>query len=102
MYKEQYAKAGIKMLPVLDADGRITAQQIVSFAFMLLPISLAPYFLGMAGTVFLVGSSILGLWFLFESFKTARAKTKESSRRLLLVSVLYLPLLFGLLVFNKL
>lgn len=101
MYKEQYAKAGIKMLPVLESDGKITARQIVSFAFMLLPVSLAPYFLGMAGTIFLVGASILSLWFLIESFRTARAKTKESSRRLLLVSVIYLPLLFGFLVLNK-
>jgi len=101
MYKEQYAKAGIKMLPVLEPDGRITAQQIVSFAFMLLPISLAPFFLAMADTIYLVGAAILGVWFLVESIRTARAKTKESSRRLLLVSVIYLPLLFGLLVFTK-
>lgn len=101
MYREQYAKAGIKMLPVLESEGKITARQIVSFAFMLLVASLAPFFLAMAGPVYLVGASLLGLWFLFESIRTARAKTVESSRRLLLVSVIYLPLLFGLLVLTK-
>jgi heme o synthase len=98
MYKEQYAKAGIKMLPVVEPDGRITARQIVLFAIMMVPVSLAPFFLGFAGLIYLIGATILGVWFLFESVKTARAKTVERARRLLMVSVLYLPLIFGLLV----
>jgi len=101
MYRDEYAKAGIKMLPVLEADGRITARQIVSFTFMLLAASLAPFFLGMAGVVYLFGALVLGLWFLFESVRTARTRTKESARRLLMVSVIYLPLIFGLLVLTK-
>ncbi|MBA2380413.1 MAG: protoheme IX farnesyltransferase [Blastocatellia bacterium] len=98
MYKEDYAKAGIWMLPVVDKDGSLTARQIVMFAFMLLPASLAPFFFGMAGVVYLVGATLLGTWFLVESISTARAKTKERARRLLLVSVIYLPLLFGLMI----
>lgn len=98
MYKEQYAKAGIKMLPVVERDGRITARQIVLFAIMMVPVSLAPFFLGFAGLVYLIGATILGIWFLFESVQTARAKTVERARRLLMVSVMYLPLIFGLLV----
>lgn len=98
MYKEQYAKAGIKMLPVVEPDGRITARQIVLFTIMLVPISLAPFFLGFAGLIYLAGATILGIWFLLESVRTARAKTVERARRLLMVSVLYLPLIFGLLV----
>ena len=101
MYREEYAKAGIMMLPVLEPDGRITRRQIVSFSFMLLVASLAPFFLGFASVIYLIGALILGLWFLFESIRTARAKTKESARRLLMVSVIYLPLLFGLLVLTK-
>lgn len=101
MYKEQYAKAGIKMLPAVEPDGRITARQIVLFTIMLLPVSLAPFFLGFGGVIYLVGASILGFWFLFESVQTARAKTVERSRRLLMVSVLYLPLIFGLLVVDN-
>lgn len=98
MYREEYAKAGIKMLPVVEPSGRITARQIVLFAIMLVPVSLAPFFLNFAGPVFLVGGSLLGLWFLFESIRTARIRTVEQARRLLLVSVLYLPLIFALAV----
>lgn len=101
MYKEQYAKAGIKMLPVVEPDGRITARQIVLFTIMMVPISLAPFFLGFAGLIYLIGATILGVWFLFESVQTARAKTVERARRLLMVSVLYLPLIFGLLVVDN-
>lgn len=100
MYREQYAKAGILMLPVVEPEGKITARQIVLFTIMLVPISLAPFFLGFAGVIYLVGASILGIWFLFESVQTARAKSVERARRLLMVSVLYLPLIFGLLVFD--
>lgn len=100
MYKEEYRKAGIKMLPVVEEDGKLTALQIVVFAMMLLPISLAPFFLGVSGVYYLVGATILGIWFLYQSIQTARAKTVEKARKLLLVSVLYLPLVFALMVFN--
>jgi protoheme IX farnesyltransferase len=101
MYKEQYRKAGILMLPVVEPDGKITARQIVMFTIMLVPVSLAPFFLGFAGWIFLVAASVLGVWFLIESIRTARAKSVETARRLLLVSVLYLPLIFAFLVFDK-
>lgn len=100
MYREQYAKAGILMLPVIEPEGKITAKQIVIFTVLLLPVSLAPFFLGFAGWIYLIGASVLGLWFLWASVKTARAKTNEQARKLLLVSVLYLPLIFALMVFN--
>ena len=101
MYREEYAKAGILMLPVVEPDGKITARQIVMFAMMLFPVSLAPFFIGLSGFIFLVGASLLGLWFLWASIQSARAKTKEKARRLLLVSVIYLPLLFILMVADK-
>lgn len=100
MYKDQYAKAGIKMLPVVEPEGKITAQQIVIFTIILLPISVAPFFIGLTGWVYLVGASLLGLWFLYTSIEMARAKTVKKARKLLLVSVLYLPLIFALMVFN--
>lgn len=100
MYKDQYKKAGILMLPVVEKEGTITAIQIVTFTLMLLPISIAPFFIGVAGNVYLVGASILGLWFLVSSIQTARAKSVEKARKLLLVSVLYLPVIFALMVFN--
>lgn len=98
MYRDEYAKAGIKMLPVVEPSGRITARQIVLFTVMLLPVSLAPFFLGFAGPVFLGGATLLGIWFLVESIRAARAKSVERARRLLMVSVLYLPLLLALAV----
>ncbi len=100
MYKEQYAKAGIKMLPVIEKDGTLTAIQIVVFAAILLPVSLAPFFLGVSGIYYLVGATILGIWFLYQSIQTARARSVEKARKLLLVSVLYLPVIFALMVFN--
>ena len=101
MYREQYAKAGILMLPVVEPEGRITARQIIIFTVLLLPVSLAPFFLGLAGIVYLIGAIILGGWFLSSSISAARAKTVSQARKLLLVSVLYLPLIFALMVFSK-
>jgi heme o synthase len=100
MYKEEYADAGIKMLPVVDPSGRLTARQIVIFSLMMVPVSLAPFFFGMSGPIFLAGAVLLGAWFLVESFRAARAKTALRARRLLLVSVLYLPLFFLLAVLD--
>jgi protoheme IX farnesyltransferase len=100
MYREQYAKAGIKMLPVVEPAGRITARQIVIFTVLLLPVSIAPYFAGVSGIVYLIGASVLGAWFLWASVQAARFKTNEKARTLLLVSVLYLPIIFALMVFN--
>lgn len=101
MYKEEYAKAGILMLPVVEPDGKLTFRQIVLFAVMLVPVSLAPFFFGISGPVFLIGAVILGIWFLWASFRAARAKTKEKAKALLLVTVIYLPLLFILMVADK-
>lgn len=101
MYREQYGKAGILMLPVIEPEGKITAKQIVIFTILLLPISVAPFFIGLAGWIYLIGASVLGLWFLSASIGAARAKTNEKARKLLLVSVIYLPLIFLLMVFNK-
>ena len=100
MYRDEYAKAGIKMLPVVEPSGRLTARQIVLFTIMLVPTSLAPFFLGFAGPFFLVGATLLGIWFLVESIRTARAKTPLKARRLLMVSVIYLPLIFALAVLD--
>ena len=100
MYREQYKKAGILMLPVVEPEGKITARQIVIFTVLLFPVSLAPFFIGLAGWVYLVGAAILGIWFLYSSIKAARAKSNSEARKLLLFSVLYLPLIFALMVFN--
>jgi len=101
MYRDQYAKAGILMLPVVEPSGKITGRQIVMFSLMLIPVSLAPYFFEKAGLIFLVGAIILGIWFFIASVRAALSKTNERAKSLLLVSVIYLPLLFLLMVADK-
>ncbi|HQX56492.1 MAG TPA: heme o synthase [Pyrinomonadaceae bacterium] len=101
MYRVQYRRAGIKMLPAVEPDGRITFRQIVMFTVLLVPVSLAPFFLGIDGIVYLVGAVILGGWFLWASIRSALSKSNQSAKALLLVSVIYLPLLFILMVADK-
>lgn len=101
MYREDYGRAGILMLPVVEPDGRITAQQIVVYTVMLIPVSLLPTLLGMAGRIYFVGAIVLGLLFLYSSVRAAFSMSRQQSRRLLLASVIYLPLLFILMVLNK-
>lgn len=101
MYKEDYARAGICMLPVIEPAGRLTAQQIVVNTLMLVPVSLMPTMLGISGTVYLVGAIVLGLLFLYSGICCAVYKSRKQARRLLLASVVYLPLLFVLMVLNR-
>jgi protoheme IX farnesyltransferase len=100
MYREDYSRAGILMLPVVQPDGRVTAQQIVVYTLMLLPVSLLPVALGMSGRIYLYGAIALGLLFLYSSLRAAFSMSRQQARRLLLASVLYLPLLFILMVLN--
>jgi protoheme IX farnesyltransferase len=101
MYREEYARAGIRMLPVVEPDGRSTARQIVGCALALALVSLLPTLLHFSGWIYLAGAAILGMWFLRASVVAARQMTREQSRRLLKASVLYLPLLLGLMVLNR-
>ena len=101
MYREDYSRAGILMLPVVEPDGRVTAQQIVVYTVMLIPVSLLPTVLGMSGRVYFYGAIVLGLLFLYSSVRAAFSMSRQQARRLLLASVLYLPLLFILMVINK-
>lgn len=101
MYRDEYAKAGILMLPVVEPSGSITARQIVLFSVMLLPVSLAPFFFGYDGWLYLGGAAVLGIWMLYASIQAGRRRSLGSAKRLLLVSVIYLPLLFLLMVADK-
>jgi protoheme IX farnesyltransferase len=98
MYKEDYARAGIKMLPVVEPEGRLTAQQIILWTLMLVPVSLAPAALGISGAVYFFGALVLGGLFLCTSAQAAFTLSRRNARRVLLASVLYLPFLFGLMV----
>lgn len=101
MYREDYARAGILMLPVVEPDGKITGQQIVIYTLMLLPVSLLPTVLGVSGKAYFVGAIMLGLVFLYSSVRAAFSQSRQEARRLLLASVIYLPILFILMVLNR-
>lgn len=101
MYREDYTRAGILMLPVVAPDGRLTAQQIVLYTVMLLPVSVLPTLLGTAGKFYFGGAIILGLLFLYFSLRAAFSKSRQAARQLLLASVIYLPLLFILMVLDR-
>lgn len=98
MYREDYSRAGIQMLPVVEPDGASTSRQILIYAGLLIPISLMPSWLGMAGALYLVGALALGLMFLYSGVRVAFNRTRPRARQVLLASVLYLPVLYALMV----
>lgn len=101
MYREDYGRAGIKMLPVVEPDGRVTGQQIIVYSLMLIPVSLLPTVLGISGRFYFIAAIVLGLMFLASSIRAALSKSNQHARQLLLASVLYLPLLFAVMVLNR-
>ncbi len=105
LYRDDYAQAGIRMLPVVQPDGWSTVAEALFFAGVMIPVSLAPWRLGMAGVTYAVLATLLGLFYLAYTIRFAgilHAKTETESRMLardlLKVSVLYLPLLFTTLM----
>jgi protoheme IX farnesyltransferase len=105
LYRDDYARAGIRMLPVVQPDGRSTVAEALFFAVLMIPVSLAPWRLGIASAAYAVLAIVLGLVYLAYTVRFARilrAKTETESRMLahdlLKVSVLYLPLLFTTLM----
>ncbi|HEY3102781.1 MAG TPA: heme o synthase [Pyrinomonadaceae bacterium] len=101
MYREDYGRAGICMLPVVEPDGRVTGQQIIAYTIMLVPVSLLPTALGISGKIYFVSALILGLLFLASGVRAALSKSNQHARQLLMASVFYLPLLFGVMVLNR-
>ncbi|HEY4089565.1 MAG TPA: heme o synthase [Bryobacteraceae bacterium] len=101
MYRDDYARAGIRMLPVVEPDGQSTSRQIILYASTLIPISLLPFLFGMSGKIYLVGALILGFWFLYTGVRVAFDRTNVRARHVLLASVIYLPMIYGLMVFDR-
>jgi heme o synthase len=109
LYRDDYAKGGVKMLPVVEEDGRSTARRILIYSVALIPISLLPGLMGMAGRIYLVGAVVLGFALLyfgirlaFLNLPLASAPSKMRARHLLQATVIYLPLLFALMMGNSL
>jgi protoheme IX farnesyltransferase len=101
MYRDEYARAGFKMLPVLDPDGHRTGSQAVTHTMALVPISLCPSLVQLTGPIYFVGALLLGLVFLWSAVQFSRHLTHSRARHLFYVSILYLPLLLGLMVLDK-
>jgi heme o synthase len=101
MYRDEYAKAGFKMLPNVDPDGSRTAQQAISHTLGLLPISLAPFLFHLVGPVYLTGAILLGAGYLWCAMRFGREMSIASARRLFFASIAYLPLLLAAMVLDK-
>ncbi|HEX5484303.1 MAG TPA: heme o synthase [Terriglobia bacterium] len=102
MYRHDYSRAGYLMLPPADQQGRFMATQVAGFSLLLIPVSVIPTLLGQAGLVYLFGAIVLGIGFLYYSCRLAISRSNFGARRVLLASVIYLPLLFILMMVNKL
>lgn len=108
LYREDYESAGIRMLPVVESDGRSTAFAIVFYAVALIPVTLAPTLMGMAGWTYFAAALLLGgglLWFSIRMWTMKLApivpKSKLRARHLLQATVIYLPLLFAMMMINR-
>jgi protoheme IX farnesyltransferase len=102
IYKDDYSKAGFKMLPVIDPQGTRTGRQAVSHTLGLLPISLCPFIFKLAGPIYLAGALVLGIIFLWYAIQFSRELTVPRARKLFYASILYLPLLLAVMVLDKL
>ena len=102
LYREEYERAGFVMLPSLDPEGFRTGRQAVSHTIGLLTVSLTPFLFRLAGPIYLLGALLLGMLFVAAAWRFSRRLTRQSARQLFFASILYLPLLLGLMVFDKL
>jgi protoheme IX farnesyltransferase len=101
MYREEYAKAGFVMLPVRDPEGVRTGRQAISHTLGLIPVSVCPALFGMSGVVYFFGALLLGLAFFWCAIQFSRELTRARARQLFFASILYLPLLLGLMALDK-
>jgi protoheme IX farnesyltransferase len=101
MYREDYARAGFPLLPVIEPDGMSTARQSTAYAAALLPVSLTPTLVGMTSGIYFAGALLLGSGMLWATWHFARTRTGRNARLLFLSSIAYLPLLWGLMVVTR-
>jgi heme o synthase len=101
MYREDYERAGIKMLAVVKPRGKALSIEIMATLILLIPATLAPTFLHMAGKVYFVAAIVLDLAFLYFGVQMSREHDHRRARNLLLASVIYVPLLFAFLVVDN-
>jgi protoheme IX farnesyltransferase len=101
MYRDDYARGGYVMLPIVDPDGVRTGRQAISHTIGLMAVSLFPVLLGLAGWYYCAGAILLGAIFLAAAIRFSRRLTMSAARQLFFASIIYLPLLLGLMVLDK-
>lgn len=101
MYRDDYARAGFRLLPVVDRDGGSTIRQILAYSFSLVTVGMLPTLIGLAGPVYLVASLLLGLGMLSAAIRLARSSALADARRLMFASLIYLPCLFMVMAADK-
>jgi len=108
LYREDYAMGDIRMLPVVQADGKSTVWRILTYSAILIPVSVMPVFMGMAGRVYLAGAVLMGaalfrvsLGMAFPQLAATAAASKPRARQLLWATIFYLPALFALMMVNS-
>jgi heme o synthase len=101
LYREDFAKAGIQFLPVIEPDGSSTHRQIISHCAALLAVSLLPTLLGLAGAIYFLVAFVLGLGFLASGISLAMESTLAGARRLLFASLIYLPVLLLVMALDR-
>jgi protoheme IX farnesyltransferase len=98
MYREDYGRAGLKMLPVIDTDGKATSRQMLFYTLALLPISLGPALLGQSGAMYVFAAAGLGIYFLRSVWRFIAGPNVASARKVLHASLFYLPGILGALL----
>ena len=101
LYKRDYGLAGFQMLPVVDEDLSVTGRQIILYSVALIPVSLMPVHVGLAGQAYFAVALMLGLAFLSFGVSCATSKTRSDARKLFFASIIYLPALLGVLMLDR-
>ncbi|HEV8293407.1 MAG TPA: hypothetical protein VGP94_15830, partial [Tepidisphaeraceae bacterium] len=101
LYKSDYAAGGFKMLPVIDKDLSVTSRQILLYSLALVPVTLLPVALNMAGAAYFCTATLLGLAFFTFGINVAATKSRQDAKRLFIASIVYLPILLSTLMLNK-
>ena len=102
LYRADFGRAGFPLLPVVEPTGKSTARQAVLFSLVLVPLSLVPYFLKMSGPAYAVGAAAGSVGLLCLAIAFGLKRTDERARLLFLGSITYLPLLWGMLILDRL
>ena len=101
MYRKDYERAGYVMLPVAQPDGASTVRQTLLYTILLVVLSFAPIMLGLSGWLYFIGAAALGIWFLHAATAFYRSYSMQDARRVLRVSIGYIPVLVLVLLLDR-